>query len=84
MVNRGLEQDGMTMIGSIDEPAWVDYRLLVDGVGANGAVLGQDFRGQGGLSSGKLAFAAGQTTASLNIEIIDDIEPELEETFKVY
>ena len=77
-VTRGLEQDGFTKIGSVAKPAFVDYQLMDDT-----AINGDDFRGQNGLSRGTLSFAANEREALLNIEIVDDTDPELEESFKV-
>ena len=77
-INRGLDEDGVTRIGAIDQIASVDYQLMQDT-----AINGQDFRGQGGLTRGTLTFAVGQTVAYLSIEIIDETNPEVEESFKV-
>ncbi|KAK3601211.1 hypothetical protein CHS0354_004411, partial [Potamilus streckersoni] len=77
-VYRGLAMDGSTRIGGIDSPASVNFFFL-----SNTAVRGQDFQSQYGQDNGRVAFASGQTVASISFDIIDDSEPEMAESFQV-
>jgi len=77
-VLRGLASDGTTPVGSVNSITTIGY-LLLPGT----AQIGQDFRGPGGLSSGQLTFGTGQRSISLNVQVMDDAEPEMEELFQV-
>lgn len=77
-VSRGLDTDGVTEIGSAAGIATVNYKLY-----ENSAHIGQDFRGSNGASAGQVVFAEGSRTAIMTVEIIDDIDPEMEEFFHV-
>ncbi|KAL3865782.1 hypothetical protein ACJMK2_043137, partial [Sinanodonta woodiana] len=77
-VYRGLALDGSTRIGGIDSPASVNFFFL-----SNTAVSGQDFQSQNGQDNGRVTFGSGQTVASINVNIIDDSEPEMAESFQV-
>lgn len=77
-VLRGLESDGVTQIGSVDDIATVNYILL-----SNTAQEGQDYKGPNDANSGQLVFAVGARSATINVEVIDDSEPEVEEMFQV-
>ena len=77
-VLRGIEADGITQIGDVNSIATVSYVLI-----ANSAQAGVDYRGQNGQSSGQLVFPVGVTSASIYVEVFDDSEPEVEESFQV-
>ena len=77
-VNRGLDLDGQSRIGSIGKVASVDYQLF-----GGSAILGQDFRGQNGLTRGPLTFGINEKSAYIGIVIINDFTSEQEESFKV-
>lgn len=73
-VLRGIDEDGQSRIGSVNSIASVDYFLVSDT-----ATSGLDFRG----SNGQVVFSAGETTGSIRVEILDDDDPEMEETFGI-
>lgn len=73
-VLRGIDEDGQSRIGSVNSIASVDYFLVSDT-----ATSGLDFRG----SNGQVVFSAGQTSGFIRIEILDDSDPEMEETFGI-
>lgn len=73
-VLRGIDEDGQSRIGSVNSIASVDYFLVSDT-----ATSGLDFRG----SNGQVVFSAGETTGSIQVEILDDDDPEMEETFGI-
>lgn len=75
---RGIAADGVTQIGAVDSIATVNFLLLNDT-----AQMESDFYGPNHQSSGQLVFGIGATSATINVEVIDDSEPEVEESFLV-
>lgn len=71
---RGIDEDGQSRIGSVNNIASVDYFLVSDT-----ATSALDFRG----SNGQVVFFAGETTGNIQLEILDDSDPEMEETFGI-
>ncbi|XP_055956200.1 adhesion G-protein coupled receptor V1 [Patella vulgata] len=71
---RGLDKDGVTPLGPIDTEVSADI-ILVTGT----AIFGRDFSG----TSSKLTFAPGTIKTNFTFEILDDLDPEVEETFKI-
>ncbi|KAK6179039.1 hypothetical protein SNE40_011486 [Patella caerulea] len=71
---RGLDKDGVTPLGPIDTEVSADI-ILVTGT----AIFGRDFSG----TSSKLIFAPGTIKTNFTFEILDDLDPEVEETFKI-
>lgn len=72
-VTRGLTING-ELIGPINNPAIVMY--YTKGLTADG---NRDFS----VNNGSLSFAPGATRAILNVEILSDNLPEVEESFKI-
>ncbi|XP_061172919.1 adhesion G-protein coupled receptor V1-like [Saccostrea echinata] len=73
-VLRGIDEDGQSRIGSVNNIASVDYFLVSDT-----ATSGLDFRG----TNGQVVFFAGETTGNILLEILDDGDPEMEESFGI-
>ena len=80
-VNRGYDLDGITEIGSVDGIATLNFMFIPV---PNSAVLGQDFRRPLTETSQQIVFVAGQRTASINVEIIEDSDAEMDEYFQVW
>ncbi|XP_048257204.1 adhesion G-protein coupled receptor V1-like isoform X2 [Haliotis rufescens] len=72
-VNRGLTTDGFTKIGSLSEQATVQYS-----VSPGTAQQNVDFTA----SNGQLVFGPEETVKSISFVVLDDNQPEMNETFQ--
>ncbi|ESP05659.1 hypothetical protein LOTGIDRAFT_102713, partial [Lottia gigantea] len=71
---RGIVSDNSIPVGPIDTQVSADV-ILVSGT----AILGQDFNGE----SRKVVFPPGVMRTNFTFQILDDLTPEMEETFKI-
>lgn len=74
-VFRGLDSDGITEIGPVNQVASVDWYLA-----SGSAVAGKDFVD----NSGTLTFQAGETEKKITVQLINDQVPEQAENFTVH
>ncbi|XP_069137444.1 adhesion G-protein coupled receptor V1-like isoform X2 [Argopecten irradians] len=72
-VYRGIDSDGSN-VGSFGAIASVDYTILSDT-----AVAGKDFSGR----NGQVVFEVGEVEGTITISILDDTDPEVEESFNI-
>ncbi|KAK3711287.1 hypothetical protein QZH41_015002 [Actinostola sp. cb2023] len=73
-VFRGLQSDGITTVGNIQETVAVNWFVL-----PGNARPGKDFQDK----NGTITFASGVTKVFININIINDNTPELAENFSI-
>ncbi|XP_048584248.1 adhesion G-protein coupled receptor V1 isoform X2 [Nematostella vectensis] len=73
-VFRGLQSDGQTVVGSIQDTVTVNWYVI-----PGNAQPGQDFKD----INGTLTFASGVTKQSISVLLINDVIPELAENFSV-
>lgn len=73
-VSRGLDTDGATYIGPINQPASVSYYFLSDS-----ATAGLDFTAE----NGTIDFTAGAVESTVSVLVLSDADPEELEQFIV-
>lgn len=74
-VSRGLDVDGVTEIGPVNQVANVDWYLA-----SGSAIAGEDFHDD----KGTLTFQAGETKKRITVQLINDKVPEQAENFTVH
>ena len=74
-VFRGLEADGITTVGPVNEVTTVDWYLA-----SGSATAGNDFVD----GRGTLTFQSGETKKNITVRLIDDSNPEPTENFTVH
>lgn len=74
-VYRGLEKDGMTKIGNVQETATINWYVV-----PGNTQPGQDFENK----NGTIKFDPDETKKTIQIKLINDKVPELAENFSVH
>ncbi|CAH1797156.1 unnamed protein product [Owenia fusiformis] len=74
VIQRGLGDDGVSVIGPVDKPATVNYFVL-----SGSAVWDQDFTG----INGTIGFGIGVTEYTIAVNILQDSIPEIAEHFTI-
>ena len=73
-IYRGLDKDGLTIIGPVNRPATVNY-YFVSGT----ATVNSDFHG----TNGSIGFSPGTMETTVTIQIVSDLIPEVAEQFQI-